>query len=238
MRAIAGSVIAVFATLVTVVLAAAVAATWAAWPFLALAGPFAGEMALAVGIVVAALGIISSYRLSMAWRGGLPIGDIPRYSAAERTYHLHLLFFAIFFQPIMASAILPLPLLRAFYLALGARLGPNTFSGGVIFDPLAVRAGSNVIIAQGSVVTPHVIERDRLAIHPISIGHGVTVGANAVILAGVEIGDGAMVAAGSVVAKNTRIPPGEVWGGVPAKRLRAAREIAFVIAPVQVSGVA
>jgi acetyltransferase-like isoleucine patch superfamily enzyme len=45
----------------------------------------------------------------------------------------------------------------------------------------------------------------------------VWVGCNAVILEGVTIGKGAVVAAGAVVAKS--IPPREVWGGVPARKI-------------------
>jgi len=41
-----------------------------------------------------------------------------------------------------------------------------------------------------------------------------------VIMAGVQIGDHAIVSAGAVVTKDTHIAPGEVWGGVPARRLR------------------
>ena len=226
MRPISAAVVACFAVLVSAVLAVALLAAWAAWPLLLLAGHFTGELAIALVATVFYLGIIATYRAVFAVVG-LPIGDIPFHSRAERVYHLHLLFFAVFFQPIMASVILPLPLMRAFYLALGARLGDDTYSGGILYDPLAVRVGAGSIIAQGSVVTPHVIERDRLAILPIAIGSGVTVGANSVILADVEIGDGAMVAAGSVVAKGTRIAAGEIWGGVPAKRLRAANGIEF-----------
>lgn len=44
------------------------------------------------------------------------------------------------------------------------------------------------------------------------IGHG------AIILAGVHIGMGSVITAGSVVTKN--IPPCEVWGGNPAKKIR------------------
>jgi len=36
----------------------------------------------------------------------------------------------------------------------------------------------------------------------------------------VTIGDDAIVSSGAVVTKGTRIPAGEVWGGVPARRLR------------------
>lgn len=44
------------------------------------------------------------------------------------------------------------------------------------------------------------------------IGHAST------IVGGIQIGRGSIIAAGSVVTKN--IPPCEIWGGVPAKKLR------------------
>lgn len=51
-----------------------------------------------------------------------------------------------------------------------------------------------------------------------SIGMDVWIGHGAVILRGVSIGDGAIIAAGSVVTRD--VPPFEVWGGVPAARIK------------------
>lgn len=51
------------------------------------------------------------------------------------------------------------------------------------------------------------------------VGDGVWIGARSVILDGVNIGDNSIVAAGSVVTKN--IPPFEIWGGSPAKKIRS-----------------
>jgi acetyltransferase-like isoleucine patch superfamily enzyme len=51
----------------------------------------------------------------------------------------------------------------------------------------------------------------------IIIGNDVWIGCNVVVLKGVTIGNGAVVAAGSVVTKS--IPPCEIWGGVPAKKI-------------------
>jgi len=51
----------------------------------------------------------------------------------------------------------------------------------------------------------------------ITIGNGVWLGFNAIILKGVKIGDGAVVAAGAVVTKS--IPPDEIWAGVPARKV-------------------
>ncbi|QRQ83255.1 hypothetical protein JQU52_03245 [Paralysiella testudinis] len=47
----------------------------------------------------------------------------------------------------------------------------------------------------------------------------VWIGANVVVLRGVTIGKGSVVAAGAVVTKN--IPPMEIWGGIPAKKIKA-----------------
>ncbi len=54
---------------------------------------------------------------------------------------------------------------------------------------------------------------------PVSIGDGCWIGANAVILPGVSIANGIVVAAGAVVTRDLTEPG--VYGGVPAKRLRA-----------------
>ncbi|WP_028981498.1 acyltransferase [Sporocytophaga myxococcoides] len=51
----------------------------------------------------------------------------------------------------------------------------------------------------------------------ISIGQGVWIGANVVILKGVSIGDGAVIAAGAIVNKS--VPSNEIWGGVPAHKI-------------------
>lgn len=53
---------------------------------------------------------------------------------------------------------------------------------------------------------------------PIEIGHHCWIGTGAIVLQGVKIGDGAVVAAGAVVTKD--IPANEVWGGVPAKKIK------------------
>lgn len=53
---------------------------------------------------------------------------------------------------------------------------------------------------------------------PITVGSGVWIGGNSVILGGVTIGDGAIISAGSVVNKD--VPPNTIVGGVPAKHIK------------------
>lgn len=46
------------------------------------------------------------------------------------------------------------------------------------------------------------------------------VGIGASVLDGAVVGKGAMIAPGSVVTPGTIVPSGEIWAGVPAKKLR------------------
>lgn len=52
---------------------------------------------------------------------------------------------------------------------------------------------------------------------PIKIGNDVWLASNVTVLKGVSIGNGAVIAAHSVVNKD--VPPYEIWGGVPAKKI-------------------
>ena len=189
-------------------------------PALAWSGEFRPIIASALGVILFIVLAIATYRIKLAI-APLPEGEIELGSRDEDSYHVHLLFFLMLFYPLMKSNLLPVPLTRLLYLGLGARMGENTYSGGILFDPVFIDLGSNTLIGQGAMLIPHVIEGPRLAHHPIRIGSNVTIGANAVILADVRIEDEAIVAIGAVVPKGSRIGRGEVWGGIPARRLRA-----------------
>lgn len=55
---------------------------------------------------------------------------------------------------------------------------------------------------------------------PVRIEDFVFIGAKCIITKGVTIGEKSIIAAGSVVTKN--VPAGEIWGGNPAKFIKAA----------------
>jgi acetyltransferase-like isoleucine patch superfamily enzyme len=59
----------------------------------------------------------------------------------------------------------------------------------------------------------YTIEKD------VIIGNNVWIGMNTTILPGANIGDGSVIASNSLV--NCIIPPNELWGGIPAKKLRS-----------------
>lgn len=180
---------------------------------------FRGIVLLAAFIWFLYMYAIVLYRIFLAIFPLHP-GDIPADSSQEFIYHVHVLFYLLLFYPVLRSGIPPAPFMRLFYQALGARLGANTYSQGLLHDALFVEIGHDSVVGQSALLIPHVIEGRRLAHYPIRIGNHVTIGANTVVLSDVEIGDHAIVAAGSVIKKGSRIGDHEVWGGVPAKLIK------------------
>jgi acetyltransferase-like isoleucine patch superfamily enzyme len=54
---------------------------------------------------------------------------------------------------------------------------------------------------------------------PVRIGDGAFIGASCIILKGVTIGEKSVIGAGAVVTKP--VPPGEIWAGNPARKIRS-----------------
>jgi len=219
MRAIPSHHVVVFLCLLCASLALAV--TSAAGLALLPLGDFRGVLVVLAGVLLLYLYAFVVYRLFLRL---LPLreGDVAPGSRHELIANVNMLFYLLLFNSLVRTHVVPVPLMRLVYLALGARLGTNTYSAGALLDPPLTRIGSNTIIGHDAVIFAHVIEGERLELKAVVIGNTVTIGATAVIMAGVHIGDHAIVSAGAVVTKDTRIGAGEVWGGMPARRLKAA----------------
>ena len=182
-------------------------------------GDFRGVAVSAAALLLVYLYGLLVFRLFL-WALPLHDGNIEFASRQEFIYQVYVLFYLILFNSLIRGGIIPIPIMRLIYLALGARLGANTYSSGIIYDPSFVTIGANSVVGETALLVPHVIEGDTLGHYFITIGDHVTIGAHAVVLSGVTIGDNAIVAANSLVAKGTRIGGGEVWGGSPARRLK------------------
>lgn len=92
----------------------------------------------------------------------------------------------------------------------------------------SVKIGNACNIANNVVIVDHdhsVSEYGVVAgykMESVEIGNNVWICANVTILKGVHIGDGAVIAAGAVV--NCDVPACELWGGVPAKKIKRLKE--------------
>lgn len=115
------------------------------------------------------------------------------------------------------------------------QIGPDSsiwFGTIVRGDVNTIRIGRGANIQDGSVVHvttnrfATIIGDDVLIghmamIHGCTIESGAFIGMKACIMDGVVIEGGAMVAAGALVTPGKRVKSGELWGGSPAKLLRA-----------------
>lgn len=102
----------------------------------------------------------------------------------------------------------------------GAKIGKDIALGGTLVDPQLIEIGDEAIIGQDSIITAHTINSGSITLKSVRIGSQATIGVNVVLMSGVEIGNGAIVAAGSVVPPNTHVPANELWGGIPAKKIK------------------
>jgi len=103
--------------------------------------------------------------------------------------------------------------------AKNARLGPRTKAKHLTYLG-DVTIGSRTNIGAGTIVANY----DGKRKHPTVIGDGAFVGSGTVLIAPSEVGDGALTGGGAIVTRNTKIPPGEAWVGVPARPLRRGEE--------------
>jgi len=115
--------------------------------------------------------------------------------------------------------VLPVSVRRGFYRFLGARLGKGVMIAGKLVEPPLIEIGEYSFMGENSLITAHAIEAGRVTLERIVMGRHVTVGTMAIVFPGVRIGDYGVIAAGAVVPRGTQIGPGEVWAGVPARKV-------------------
>lgn len=114
----------------------------------------------------------------------------------------------------------PVLLRPVLYRMLGAKIGKGVIMAGMIVEPQMVEIGDYSNIGGMAFIMAHAIVKDKVILKHITIGNRVAIGAHAVIMPGVEIGDGSIIGAGAIVLTDTIIPSNEVWGGVPAIKIK------------------
>ena len=84
-----------------------------------------------------------------------------------------------------------------------------------------ISCGDNVTLAKDVYILAHDASMKKFIgkakVGEVKIGNNVFIGAKSVVLPGVIINDNVVIAANSCVSHS--IPSGEVWGGVPAKKI-------------------
>ena len=110
--------------------------------------------------------------------------------------------------------------------SIGVTIGDNCFisTNKWSSEPYLISVGNNVQITQDVWLHTHGGSHVARQKYPnfdvfgrIVIKDWAYIGSGSHIMPGVTIGEGSLIAAGSMVTKS--VPPNEVWGGVPAKRI-------------------
>lgn len=114
----------------------------------------------------------------------------------------------------------PSPFSLWFYKAMGMKIGSGTVINSThISDPSLIELGKKVTIGGSATIVAHYGQSGYLVLSPVIIEDEVTIGLRATVMGGARIGRRAKILPNSVVMPKTQVPPGEVWGGVPAHKI-------------------
>lgn len=105
------------------------------------------------------------------------------------------------------------------------------FNAVIRGDVNSIRMGNKVNIQDGAVIhctyqKTKTILGDNVSVGHNAIVHGCTVednvliGMGAIVMDGAHIGTSTIIAAGAVVLENTRVEPGSIYAGVPARKVK------------------
>ena len=189
-------------------------------------GPTQWLAALGASVILGAAGfllvvVLLVRLLTWGWDGS---GQLPLGSKAAARWGLAMMVWMVFRKSPVKSLVHSFGVLRhVVYAATGGQLHWSAVVGlGVdITDPWATRVGPGATLGDYCILNAHEISGGVANCEPIFIGPNVTVGHHASISPGVFVEQEAIVGSGALVTKNTKIPAGEVWGGMPARCLAA-----------------
>ena len=109
------------------------------------------------------------------------------------------------------------PLGAWFLRAMGMQVGRQVCIATANFsDVRMIELGDDAAICGSASILAHLGGGDP-AIAPVVIGRRATVGEQATVMGDVIVGDEAVILAHAVLIPGSRVPPGERWGGAPAR---------------------
>ncbi len=105
------------------------------------------------------------------------------------------------------------------------------FNAVIRGDVNSIRIGNKVNVQDGCIIHCTYQKAKTTIGNNVSIGHNaivhgctiqdnVLIGMGSIIMDGADIGSFSIIAAGAVVLENTKVEPGVIYGGVPAKKIK------------------
>ncbi len=116
------------------------------------------------------------------------------------------------------------PFQTLFYRWMGAKVGQNVnVNTAGLADLSMLEIGDDSVIGGGVALICHAFDRGLLRLETTCVGSRVSIGLGSVVMPGCRIGDGASIAPCTFLHRGTIVSPRGVWGGNPARDLRAER---------------
>jgi acetyltransferase-like isoleucine patch superfamily enzyme len=168
--------------------------------------------------------LVASKRLLI---GDLLTGNVRVESKNGQKWFLSAMLIAILYRsPFRSMCESIAPMASWFFRGMGARMPDSTFLGAdtICRDPWFLELGKHVSTGTGVLILGHITHEKGLILERVVIGDHVVIGARSVIFPDVRIGHGARVGTGAVVVRGTRIPDGETWAGIPARKLQPSAD--------------
>ena len=105
------------------------------------------------------------------------------------------------------------------------------FNAVVRGDVNSIRMGNKVNVQDGAIIHCTFQKTKTMIGNNVSIGHNaivhgctvhddVLIGMGAIVMDNAEIGSNSIIAAGAVVLEGTKVEPGSIYAGVPAKKVK------------------
>jgi len=107
-----------------------------------------------------------------------------------------------------------------FLKAMGMKIGRHAFiNTEYISDPQLLTIGEDAALGGSVRIFAHYGGGGNLVVAPVIIGDRATIGLAATVMGDVQVGRDATVLPNSVLLPGSRVGDGEIWGGVPARRI-------------------
>lgn len=105
------------------------------------------------------------------------------------------------------------------------------FNAVIRGDVNSIRMGNKVNVQDGAVIHCTYEKTKTIIGHNVSIGHNaivhgctvednVLIGMGAIVMDNVHVGSNTIIAAGAVVLEGTKVEPGSIYAGIPAKKVK------------------
>ena len=177
---------------------------------------WSGPIVIAAATAASIIPIIAKWLLV----GSFKHTQVPLFSTLVWRSELADTFAEMLAVPSMIRMSLGSPLYNVWARLMGTKIGKSVWCETwwlPEFDLISIDARSTV--NRGTVLQTHLFHDRVMAMEPVQLGSGATLGPNSFMLPGSSIGERSTVGPGSLVLRDEQLPPNSQWAGNPVRHV-------------------